>query len=47
MLKQLLVRKDVGHKVADYHAFMEKPDYSLKSTERQRGKGTSERGVCQ
>ena len=46
MLQQLLAKKDVGHKVADYHTPMEKPDYFSESAEWQRGKGNSKRYVC-
>lgn len=46
MFHQLLARKNVGHKVADYHTLMEKPYLFSKSTEWQKSKETSERCVC-
>ena len=42
----LLAKKDVGHKVAGYHAPMEKLDYISKSSERQRQENFKKVSVC-
>ena len=42
----LLAKKDVGHKVAGYHAPVEKLDYISKSSERQRQENFKKVRVC-